>query len=173
MGREGLAPPSRRVLEKHWFMAKRQKPKEHDGDVLLGIAQSGGDLLRRRGLLVQIQLEQLLPKEKKDQDAQGAHHHAEHQPEAQGVTHPLVIFLAGELRPKEGGAAQPAENGQVEDEDDLVDNGHAGHGGCAQTPHHHVVQKVDKLGDALLDDHGHQQGQHRGVEGPAANQLFP
>ena len=150
-----------------------QQPPQDDVHIVFGVTQGGGDLLRGGGLLVQVQLEQLLAKQQKDKNAQGPDHQAEQQPEPEGVAHPLIVLLAEELGAEDGGPSQAAENGQVENEYNLVDNGHPGHGGGAQAAHHHVVQQVDKLGDALLDDHGHQQGQHGGVERPAANQFFP
>ena len=84
-----------------------------------------------------------------------------------------MVALAVELGPKDRGPRKPPKDGQVEDEDNLVDNGHPRHGGGAQAAHHHIVQQVYKLGDALLDDHGHQQRQHRGVKGPGADEFFP
>ena len=83
-----------------------------------------------------------------------------------------MVALPVELRAEDGSAGKAAEDGEVKDKDDLIDDGHAGHGGGAQPPYHHVVQKVYKLGDALLDDHGDDEQNDRDVKRLGPDKFF-
>ena len=48
-----------------------------------------------------------------------------------------------------------AENGQIEHQHQLIDNGNAGHLFRSHTPYHNIVQQSHKIGNAVLNHHGH------------------
>ena len=47
----------------------------------------------------------------------------------------------------------------VENENHTVDDGYAAHGDGSHLAHHDIVQQIDKIGDAVLDDDGNGDGQ--------------
>ena len=68
---------------------------------------------------------------------------------------------------------EAAENGQAEYEVQLVGDGYAAHLRVAQRADHQVVQKVDEIGNTVLDDHGNNNRQHRAVKSAVADQGAP
>ena len=90
--------------------------------------------------------------------------------DAEGGPQALDVPRAIELRAKDAGPGQAAEHRQVEHEHQLVGDGYAAHLGVAQRAHHQVVQEVDKVGYAVLDDHRDDDGQHGLVEYPIPDQ---
>ena len=66
----------------------------------------------------------------------------------------LVILGAVELGGEDTRAGACAEDAQVEDEQQAVDDGNAAHGNGADLADHDVVQQGHKVGDAVLDDNG-------------------
>ena len=64
-----------------------------------------------------------------------------------------------------------AENAEIKNKDDLVDNGHAAHRKRANLTNHDVVKQGYKIGDSVLDDNGNGNLENPPVEGTVANIL--
>ena len=65
----------------------------------------------------------------------------------------FVIAAAVKLCAENDGAGNTAKDGQVENEDKLVGDGHAGHLQRAHLTDHDIIQQVHQLRDAVLDHH--------------------
>ena len=97
-----------------------------------------------------------------------------HQPELEPehVLHAGQVPLAVELGPVDARAAEAAEHTQVEHEDQLVADGHAGHLLRADAAHHEIVQHVHEAGDTVLNHHRQGDSQHQPIERPIPDILF-
>ena len=71
---------------------------------------------------------------------------------AEGVAHALAVVLSVVLGGEDARAGKAAEDAEVEHKQQLVDDGHAGHGLRAHLTDHEVVQKADEIGDDILDE---------------------
>ena len=108
----------------------------------------------------------------------------EHSPEAQhrrkadielgaeGIRHAPVVPAAVELGGEDARARKPAEDAEVEDEEELVDDGDAGHGLRPHLSDHDVVQEVYKIRDEVLDQNGDHDREEPPVKGPVAEILL-
>ena len=69
-----------------------------------------------------------------------------------------------ELGGEDARAGGRAEDAEVEHEHKLIDDGHAAHGDRAHLTHHHIVQHLDEIGDAVLDHHRQRHSQDPPIE---------
>ena len=86
--------------------------------------------------------------------------------EAEGVAFSVYVLQSVKLCGKDAGRADRAEHQQVEDEDELIDDGNSGHGGGGDPTYHDVIKQIDQIGNAVLNDHGDCHGKHRVIEMP-------
>ena len=101
-------------------------------------------------VLMKIQRDQLRAEALEYKHSNGSDQERGIQLQTEGVADPLVVALAVKLRGKNADTGQAAQKAQVYDQHQLVDHGDAAHGICAHRAHHHVVQHIDKAGDAVL-----------------------
>ena len=83
-----------------------------------------------------------------------------------GVFLAFVIPFSKKLSAKNTGAGDAAENTDIKDKHQLVDDGHTGHLLRTHLAHHNVVQKTHKAGDGVLDDHGERKKDHIAIKLP-------
>ena len=132
--------------------------QEHHMQVAQGVVHGGGGI-GGGALAGQVQADERPAEGQENARAQGAEEHSHQNFEAEGVADALVVLPAHKLGGEDARAGGRAEDAQVEDEHELVDDGHAAHGDGAHLPHHHIVQHLDKICDAVLDHHGQSHGQ--------------
>lgn len=84
--------------------------------------------------------------------------------EAECLPHAVPVALAVILRAENARAGHRAENGKVEHENELIDNGNAGHLLRADAADHDVVQQADEVRDAVLDHDGDRNGKRHFIE---------
>ncbi len=92
--------------------------------------------------------------------------------EAEGVADTLVVALAEELGGEDARPREATKNGQIADEHELVGDARAGEFLGGELAYHDVVQKIDKIGDAVLYDDGDGEHQHHLVKGLVAYEFF-
>ena len=104
----------------------------------------------------------------------GQHNHrcGNHPFDAEAVAHALVILRSGVLRGKDARACQPAEDAQVEDEQQLIDDGDRRHLQRTHAPNHHIVQQADDVTHRILNDDGHDHRNHLCIECAIADELM-
>ena len=91
----------------------------------------------------------------------------------EGMPDTLVILGPVILCRKNAGACQAAENAQIIDKEQLIDNGHPGHLLCAHPADHDIVQKRDKIGDGILHHHRDSNGKDFPVKRSVPDQCLP
>ena len=89
----------------------------------------------------------------------------------EGVAHTLLIVFPVILGGKDPCPGQAAEDAEIENEDELVDNGNAGHGLRTHLSHHHIVQQAHKICDHILYQHRGHDGEKLAVKGPVADKA--
>ena len=157
-GRYGLA-----VFPQSAGIALRQRKghqaDEHDVQVFLGVAQTGGDLLGS-ALALEIEHDELLIQQQKHRDARRSQGRAEQELVAECVAHAPVVAAAEKLGAEDARSGDSAEDAQVENEQQCVGDGDAGHLLRADPSDHNIVQHTHKLRDAVLYHNGdrHRQG---------------
>ena len=142
----------------------------HHQQVFLAVIQ--------RGFQIQVLLSfmeekgnEFLPKKQKD--GQKNDHRAKSDIELcpEGVSHALLIVFPIVLGGKDPRPGKAAENTEIKNENQLVDDGHAGHGLRANLAHHHIVQQTDKVCDHILYQHRRHHREQLAVKGPVADQA--
>ena len=88
------------------------------------------------------------------------------------MAHALVVALAVELRAENGCARKAAEDGEVKDEQKLIDDGDTAHGFGAEAADHDVIEQADKACDALLHDHRDDEADEVCVKLPVADECI-
>ena len=85
-----------------------------------------------------------------------------------------AIGIAGALKlgGEDARTGSGTEDAKVKDEQQLVHNGNAAHGQRAHLADHDVVQQGDKIGDAVLNDDGDDNGHDPFVKRLVANVPF-
>ena len=83
-----------------------------------------------------------------------------------------MVALAVELRAENGRARKAAEDGEVKDEQKLIDDGDTAHGFGAEAADHDVIEQADKACDALLHDHRDDEANEVCVKLPVADEFF-
>ena len=81
----------------------------------------------------------------------------------------LVILGSVELGGKNTGTGTGTENTQIEYKKQSVDNGYAAHGDSTHLAYHNIIQKGNKIGNAVLDNDGNGHMQTAAVKSPVAN----
>ena len=71
----------------------------------------------------------------------------------EGVSHALLVVFPIVLGGKDPRPGKAAEDAEIKDEDELVDDGHAGHWLRTHLAHHHIVQQAHKICDHILYQH--------------------
>ena len=89
-----------------------------------------------------------------NQRSQSGDDNADQELETEGMPDAHVVTGAVKLGGEDSRAGAGAEDAQVEDKQQPVDDGHAAHGNGAHLAHHDIVQQGDKIGNAVLDDNG-------------------
>ena len=132
---------------------ERKKSPDHDVQIPDTVFH---DLRGIRGIAVtgQIQADEEPVTGQKYCSAQRSQRSADENLEPEGVSDTFVVPVAMELSSENAGTGAAAEDTQVEHEQQAVDDGNTGHGQCAHLTHHDVVQQIDKIGNAVLNDDG-------------------
>ena len=91
---------------------------------------------------------------------------------SEGVSNSLVVSRAEVLRGEDPRGRGGAEDQKIEDENKLIHDGNARHLLGAQASHHHVIQEVDHISDAVLHHNGHGDLQQPTVKIAVADQAF-
>ena len=112
----------------------------------------------------QVQADQLPPEGQEQSRTQGTQQQAHQELEPEGVADARMVLPALELGGEDARTGGRAENTQVEHEHELVDDGHTAHGNGPHLPHHHIVEHLDKIRDAVLDHDGQGHGEDPLVE---------
>ena len=89
-----------------------------------------------------------------------------------GAADALAVALAAKLRREDAGPGQPAEDAEVENEEELVHDGDAGHALRTDLADHDVVEQVDEVGDDVLQYDRPRHGEHQPQKVPVKNALF-
>ena len=170
-GRYGLA-----VFPQSAGIALRQRKgnqaDEHDVQVFLGVAQTGGDLLGS-ALALEIEHDELLIQKQKHGNAHSGQGRAEQEFVAECVAHAPVVAAAEKLGAEDARSGDSAEDAQVENEQQRVGNGDAGHLLRADPSDHNIVQHTHKLRDAVLDHDGDGDGQSHFIKCPVSDEFSP
>ena len=149
---------------------KGQQPQQHDVQVFPAVAQRLGHILRA-AFAGQIQPDEGIPGGEKQKACQNRKKGADHELEPEGVPDALVILRAVKLGSKNTGTGTGAENAQIENKGELIDDGNAAHGQRADPAHHDVIQQGDKVGDAVLNNNGQDNRDYPPVKCPVPNVL--
>ncbi len=88
---------------------------------------------------MQVQRNQLRAKTSKGQKPGCRNKQTEPQFHAECIPDSLLVSASIILRRKNTCAGYAAENTEIENQDQLIDDGHAGHLFCADLPHHNIV----------------------------------
>ena len=140
-----------------------QQSQHHDLQIFHAIGHGGGGVLRG-ALACEIQTDQPLPENQEDRRSQCADEQPHHKLGPEGIPDALVVLPSLELGGENARAGGRTEDAEVEHEQQLIDDGNAAHGDRAHLPHHHIVQHLDKIGDAILDHHGQRHRENAAVE---------
>ena len=89
--------------------------------------------------------------------------------EAEGVADSLMVLRTVELGGENTRAGTGAKDAEIENKDDSVDDRYTAHGNGAHLADHNVVQKIDKIGDAVLNDDGDGNPQDTAVKCPVTD----
>ena len=147
-----------------------EQTPQHNGQIVTTIAEYLSGIL---GVAVscEVQVDQrILEKEKQSPGDQGNGQTDQHfKPE--GIADAVIIPAAVKLGGKNTRTGGSAENAEIKNKDDLVDNGHAAHRKRANLTDHDVVKQGYKIGDSVLDDNGNGNLENPSVEGTVANIL--
>ena len=149
---------------------KGQQPGQHDHQVIHAVGQRAGGVGGVRPLR-QIGRDQLLRHGEEDAAGRREHRQRNVPLHAEAVAHALVVLCPGELRGKDARARQSAKDAEIEDEQELIDNGDGRHLERADPADHHVVQKADDVGHRILDDDRHNNGDDLRVKCAVADEL--
>ena len=142
---------------------ERNQAERHDFQVIQPISRRRGDVADIL-FAAQIEVNQLFAEKKENREAGGADNGSRNQLETKRIAHTLVIAGAVELCGENARARQTAENTEVKNEQQLVGDGDAGHLIGADLSDHHVVQKPDKVGNAVLNHDRDGDGKNDFVE---------
>ena len=148
-----------------------QKTEKHDKNVFPAIGKGLGGFLRA-SLSGQVQADQAIPGGEEQGDSKNRQGRANQHLEPEGVADARVIPGAVELGREDSRAGAGAEDAQVENEHELVYNGHAAHGKRADAAHHDVIQEGNKIGDAVLNDDGQDDVKDSPVKRPVPDVLM-
>ena len=83
-----------------------------------------------------------------------------------------MVALAVELCAENRRACKAAEDGEVKDEQKLIDDGDTAHGFSAEAADHDVIEQADKACDALLHNHRDDEADEVCVKLPVADEFF-
>ena len=89
----------------------------------------------------------------------------------EGVSHTLLIVFPVILGGEDPRPGKAAENAEIKNKDQLVDDGHTGHGLRAHLAHHHIVQQTDKICDHILYQHRRHHREKLAVKSPVADKA--
>ena len=137
----------------HLHDHKGEQAPQHYAHIVQAVLQRGFDV-RRGAALVQVEADERLGKGHQNADGQHGQPRAEQQLELKGAAQTVGIAAAIKLRAKDARARRRAKNAQVENEKQLVGDGHAAHRLRAQLAHHNVIQHGNEVRNAILRHNG-------------------
>ena len=146
---------------------ERQHSDIHHREVILCIGKCRLNI-SSAAVFREIVRDQAVAEQQKDHCAERCQQERQDHLHAEGVTHAFRIIFPVKLCSKDAYAGEAAEDAQVENEHELVEDGDAGHGICAETADHDIVEHVHEIRDALLDHDGNCDRQNFPVEIPVA-----
>ena len=149
--------------------SKGKEPEEHDHQIRAPLAERQRKIASA-SVLVQIEMDQRIVEEKKNEDPDQADGQRRHQLEAEGIAHAPLVPAPEVLRAEDADARHGAEDGEVEDQQKLIDDGGARHRLGAKLTDHHVVKQADEVGHGILQDDGKGDRDGAPIEGTVADQ---
>ena len=150
---------------------KGEQTPEHHMQVLQAVIKGLGPLCGV-AVALQIQAHQLGVRKVEQGDAADADDETGDHFVAEGPADTLMVAGAVELGGKDARTCHSAKDAKVEDEHQLVDDGHAAHQYRAGLTDHDVIQQGNKVGDGILNDDGYRYAGYAAVEGPVTNISF-
>ena len=121
---------------------------------------------------MQIEADQLVAAEQKDCNAECAENQDGPDLEAEGIADTRCIAASAILRSKNTGAGNTAEDAEIIDKQELVDDGDTGHLVGADPADHDIVEEAYKVGDAALYHDGDSNCQNHMVKSRCSDILF-
>ncbi len=142
---------------------KRKQSEANDPKILFAAAQR---LLYRQSLILSLKIHrnQIFSKEGQDQNTSKSDQCGNIKLKAERMPDPLVILFPIKLRRKDPRARYRAKNSQIVNQQQLIDNGNAGHLLRPDLPHHDIIQQTHKIGDPVLDHNGNRYSQRHPVK---------
>ena len=141
------------------FDAERNQTDQHDRQIFTAVAQNGIHRLQRTALFVQVKLHQRVAEAEQHGNPEKHDEARDVNLVAERVAYALVVSFAIELRPVDARARQGSEDAQIDDEQQLVHDGNAGHRLGADPSDHQIIEQADEVGDAVLDHDRHRDRQ--------------
>ena len=110
---------------------------------------------------MKIQHNQAVPGNEKHRNGNHCHYYADDKLEPESVANSLMAFLPIILSGENSRTGNAAENTDIKHRHKLVHNGNAAHLLRAHLPHHNIIQHVDKIRYAVLNnDRNHNEKNH-------------
>ena len=91
---------------------------------------------------------------------------------AKGIPYALMVSAAVILCAEDPRSRNGAEDTQIENENELIGHGDAGHLHGAYPPYHYVVKHIDKVSDAVLYHYGNGNSKNSFIKGSVTKQIF-
>ena len=148
---------------------KGQHLQQHHAQIALRVRERRLQIQRLLPL-VQKQTDQRFAPAEEDQRKERKSADGDEQLRAEGVAHAFVVALAVELRREDPRAGEPAEDAEVEHEQQLVDDRHTGHRLGADLADHDIVEQTDEIGYQVLNKDRHKHGKELAVKRAVADE---
>ena len=116
--------------------------------------------------------DQRLAAEKEDPDKNHRRGRRDIELGAEGIGYAPGVAAAVILGGEDTRPGEAAEDAEVENKEQLIDDGDAGHRLRPHLAHHDIVQEVYEVGNHVLDQNGNQDQIELAVKGPAADIFF-
>ena len=140
--------------------------------IVLGITQ-GERYVNIGAFAVNVQVKQRILSDQQDRDPCSCHENRDERFHTHRRAYPFHISFSVELSGIDTGAGDSAEQRQRIDKQKLSHDGYGGHRFRAETSDHDVIDKPDRVGDAVLDHHGDCQKQRAFYDKPAVHAFSP
>lgn len=149
---------------------KGNQSQHHNGEVFFSIFEGEGNI-PDAAAVAEIKGDKLGAAGAEKQQGDPSNEQAGIQLKAEGVLLPLIVPFSVELGAEDPGAGNTAENADIKDKDQLVDDGDSRHLFGADLSHHNIIQKADKAGNGVLNDQRDSQSQHIPVKLPVSDEF--